>query len=201
MLFRPGRGIRRYAQDELAFRDPHAVYAGIDLKLHQVVYLRQSFGAKVDLFPRPDGTKEFHAPDRGKKKERLWNFGVTRGRRDAGRLRERLGQDDAGDKGITRKMTDEDRIIRGKRRRGFRENARVALDQFAHEDKRRSMWQTEERLIKGNTVSHIFFPQSGLQPAMVGFRNPVFFSAVDEIDELPASVDAADAHPVSGIVK
>src|ERR1700682_4954696 len=67
-LFRPSRGIRRYAQDELAFRDPHAVYAGIDFKLHQVVHLRQSFGAKIDLFPGPDGTKEFHAPDRGKKK-------------------------------------------------------------------------------------------------------------------------------------
>ena len=77
MLFRPSRGICRYAQDELAFRDPHAVYAGIDLKLHQIVHLRQSFGAKIDLFSRPDGTKEFHAPDRGKKKERFWNSGVT----------------------------------------------------------------------------------------------------------------------------
>ena len=167
MLFRPSRGIRRYAQDELAFRDPHAVYAGIDLKLHQVVHLRQSFDAKIDLFPGPDGTKEFHAPDRGKKKQRLWNFEVTRGRRDAGRLRERLGQDDAGNQWITRKMTGEDRIIRGKRRSSFRESARVALDQFAHEDKRRSMRQTEKSLTRGNAVSHAFFPQSG-------FRNPIF---------------------------
>lgn len=139
LLFRPGRGIRRHAQDKLAFRDPHAVYAGIDSKLHQVVHLRQSFGAEIDLFPGSDGTKEFHAPDRGKKKQRLWNFGVTRRRRDAGRLRERLGKDDAGNQWIIRKMTGEDRIIRGKRRCGFRESTRVALDQFAHEDKRRPM--------------------------------------------------------------
>ena len=144
MLFRPGRGIRRYAQDELAFRDPHAVYAGIDLKLHQVVHLRQSFGAKIDLFPGPDGTKEFHAPDRGKKKQRLWTFAVTGGRRDAGRLRERLGQDDAGHQRVIRKVTGENRIIRGKPGCGFRESTRVALDQFAHEDKRRSMRQAEK---------------------------------------------------------
>jgi hypothetical protein len=150
MLFRPSGGIRRYAQDELAFRDPLAVYAGIDLKLHQVVHLRQSFGAEIDLFPGSDGTKEFHAPDRRKKKQWLWNFVVTRRRRNAGRLRERLGQDDAGNQWIVRKMTGEDRIIRGKRRCGFRENPRVTLDQFAHEDKRRSMRQTEKR----REVSH-----------------------------------------------
>ena len=145
MLFRPGRGIRRYAQDELTFRDLHAVYAGIDFKLHQVVHPRQSFGAKIDLFPGSDGTKEFHVPDRGKKKQGLWNVGVTRRRRDAGRLRERLGKDDAGNQWIIREMTGEDRIICGKRRFGFRESTRVALDQFAHEDKRRSMRQTEWR--------------------------------------------------------
>ena len=145
MLFRPRREIRRYAQDELAFRDPHAFDSGINLKLHQVVHLRQSFGTKVDLFSRPDGTKEFHAPNRGKKKQRLWNLRVTRCRRDAGRLRERLRKDDPGNQWIIRKMTGEDRVIRGKRRCGFRENARVAPDQFAHENKRRSMRQTEKR--------------------------------------------------------
>ena len=145
MLFRPSRGIRRDAQDELAFRDPHAVYAGIDLKLHQVVHLRQPFGTKIDLFPGSDRTKEFHAPDRRKKKQRLWHFGVTRRRRDAGRLRERLGQDDAGNQWIIRKMTGEDRIIREKRRCGLRESTRITLDQFAHEDKWRSMRQTEKR--------------------------------------------------------
>ncbi len=150
MLFRPRREIRRYAQDELAFRDPHAFYSGIYLKLHQVVHLRQSFGAKVDLFSRSDGTKEFHAPNRGKKKQRLCTLRATRRRRDAGRLRERLGQDDAGNQRIIGKMTGEDRIIRGKRRCGFRERARGALDQFAHEDKRRSMRQTEKRRL----VSH-----------------------------------------------
>ena len=148
MLFRPGRGTRRYVQDELAFRDSHAVYAGINFKLHQVVYLRQSFGAQIDLFAGPDGTKEFHAPNRGKKKERLWNFRATRRRRDAGCLRERLCKDDARNQWITGKMTGEDRIMRGKRGSGFRESTRVALDQFAHKDKRRSMRQTEKSFIR-----------------------------------------------------
>src|SRR6185436_11554155 len=88
---------------------------------------------------------EFHAPNRGKKEERFWNFRVPRRRRDAGCLRERLGKNHAGNKWITGKMTGEHRIIRGKRGFGFRESARVALDQFPHKDKRRSMRQTEER--------------------------------------------------------
>src|SRR6267143_676163 len=141
ILFRPLRGIRRQAQDELAFRYPHAAYAGIDLELQQVAHLRHSFGAKSDLFPGSNSTKEFHAPDRGKKEERLWDLAVTGCRRDASRLRERLGQDDAGNQWITGKMTGEDRIIRGKRGRGFREVTRVALDQFPHENKRRPVWQ------------------------------------------------------------
>ena len=143
MLIRPARGIRRYVQDELAFRHANAFHAGLDSKLHQVVHLRQSFSAKLDLFAGPDGPKEFHAPDRGKKKERLGRVGITRSRRDAGRLRKRLGQDDAGHQWITRKMTGEDRIIRGKRRHSLRQITRVALDQFADENERRSMGQTE----------------------------------------------------------
>ena len=143
MLFRRAGGIRRSAQDELAFRNAHTFHAGIDPKLHQVVHLRQSFSAKLDLFSGADGSKEFHAPDRGKKKQRLGPFGITRSRRDASRLRERLGQDDSGNQWIIRKMAGEDRIVRGKRRDRFRQNTRVALDQFAHENKRRSMRQTE----------------------------------------------------------
>ena len=114
MLFRFYRGIRRQAQNELAFRDPHAAYAGIDLELQQVAHLRHFFGAKIDLFPGPDSPKEFHAPDRGKKKQRLCRFGITGGRSDAGRLRKRFGQNHAGNQWITREMTGEDRIIRGK---------------------------------------------------------------------------------------
>ena len=145
MLFRPARGIRRYAQDELAFRHAHAFYAGLDSKLHQVVHLRHSFSAKLNLFSGTDGPKEFHAPDRGKKKQRLGRFVVTRSRRDPGCLRERLGQDNARNQWIIRKMTGEDRIIRGKRRNGFRQSSRVALDQFAHENKRRSMGKAKVR--------------------------------------------------------
>ena len=113
MLFWPS-GTRSYVQDELAFRDSHAVYAGLNFKLHQVVHLRQFFGAQIYLFAGPNGMKEFHAPNRGKKEQRLWNFRITRRRRDAGCLRERLGKDDAGNKWITGKMTGENRIIRGK---------------------------------------------------------------------------------------
>jgi hypothetical protein len=144
MLFRRAPGIRRHAQDELAFRNAHAFYARIDFKLHQVVHLRQFFSAKLDQFSRPDGPKEFHAPDCGKKKQRLGPFGETRSCRDPGRLRERLGQDDAGNQWIIWKMTGEDRIIRGKRRDRFRQNTRVALDQFAHENKRRSMGKAKK---------------------------------------------------------
>lgn len=143
MLFRSSRGIRRQAQDELAFRDPRAAYAGIDLELQQVAYLRHFFGAQIDLFPGPDGTKEFHAPDRGKKKQRLWNFRVPGCRRDAGRLRERLGQNHAGDQWIIREMTDEDRIVRAKRRSGLRERTWLAFDQFPHENKRRPVGKAE----------------------------------------------------------
>ena len=120
LLFRSSRGIRRHAQDELAFGDPHASYAGIDLELQQVTHLRHSFGAKIDLFPGSDSTKKFHAFDRRKKKQRLWNFRVTGRRGDAGRLRERLGQDHAGNERITREMAGEYWIIRGKRRDRFR---------------------------------------------------------------------------------
>jgi len=119
ILFRSNRGIRRQTQDKLAFRDPHAAYAGIDLELQQVAHLRHSFRAKIDSFPGPDSTKEFHAPDRGKEEERPGAFRITGGRRDAGRLRERLGQNYARNQWITRKMTGEDRIIRGKRRCRF----------------------------------------------------------------------------------
>jgi hypothetical protein len=59
-------------------------------------------------------------------------------------LRERLGQDDAGHQRVIRKVTGENRIIRGKRRGGFRENARVALDQFADENKRRPMGKAKK---------------------------------------------------------
>ena len=144
MLFRRVRGFRRSAQDELAFRNAHAFYAGLDSKLHQVAHLRQSFSAKLDLFSGADGPKEFHAPDRGKKKQRLGRVGITRSRRDAGRLRKRLGQDDAGHQWIIRKMTGEDRIIRGKRRDRFRQGSRVAPGQFADENKWRSVRKAKE---------------------------------------------------------
>ena len=120
ILFRSSRGIRCQAQDELAFRDPYASYAGIDLELQQVAHLRHSFGTKIDWFPGPDSTKEFHASDRGKQEERPGLFRVTGRRRNAGRLRERLGQDHAGDQWITREMTGKDQVIRGECRHRFR---------------------------------------------------------------------------------
>ena len=144
MLFRPARGIRRYVQDELAFRHAHAFHAGLDSKLHQVVHLRQSFSAKLDLFAGPDGPKEFHAPDRGKKKERFRIFWVTRGRGDARRLGKRFGEDYARHERVVRKMSGEHRIIARKPSRGLRGNPRLALDQLAHKDKRRAMGKTKK---------------------------------------------------------
>jgi hypothetical protein len=174
MLFRPARGIRRYAQDELAFRHAHAFYAGLDSKLHQVVHLRQSFSAKLDLFSGPDGPKEFHAPDRGKKKQRLGRFVVTRSRRDPGRLRERLGQDDAGNQWIIRKMTGEDRIVRGKRCDSLRQITRVALDQCADENKRRSMRQTEKRPTRLDRHAKVFLCAIRLTARRSGFAKSAF---------------------------
>lgn len=174
MLFRPARGIRRYAQDELAFRHAHAFYAGLDSKLHQVVHLRQSFSAKLDLFPGPDGPKEFHAPDRGKKKQRLCAFVVTRSRRDPGRLRERLGQDDARNQWITRKMAGEDRIVRSKRRDSFRQSTRVALDQFTDKNKRRSMRQTEKRPTALERHANIFLCTIRLSARRSAFTKSAF---------------------------
>ena len=113
MLF-ASRGIRRHAQDELAFRHLHAAYTGFDSKLHQVAHVRQLFGTKINPLPGSNGTKEFHAPDRGKKKHGLRVFGVARRRGNTGRLRESFCQDDARNERITRKMTGEDRIVRGK---------------------------------------------------------------------------------------
>ena len=144
MLFRFSRVTRRQAQDELAFRDPHASYAGIDLELQQVAHLRHSLGPKVDWFPGPDRTKEFHPPDRGQEEERPRVFRVTGRRRDAGRLRECLGQDHAGNERITREMTGEDRIIRGKRRSRFRRDAGIAPKQFAHKNKRWPVGKAEK---------------------------------------------------------
>ena len=143
VLFWSARGIR-YAQDELAFRNADTVYAGIHSELHQVVHLRQFFSAQRDLFPGSNGSKEFHASDRGEKKERPASLAVTGSRRDAGRLGERFGKDDAGHKGIARKMTGENGIIRGKRGDGFRRNPRVALAQLAHENKRRAMGKAKK---------------------------------------------------------
>ncbi len=144
MLFRSCRWIRRQAQDQLAFRNPHALYAGIDLELQQVAHLCHSFSPKIDWFPRPDGTKEFHAPDRGQEKERPRVFRVTGRRRDAGRLRERLGQNHAGNEWIAREMSGENRIIRGKGCRRFRGCAGAARDQFTNKDERWSMWKAEK---------------------------------------------------------
>ena len=85
---------------------------------------------------------------------------------DPRRLRERFRQDDTGNERITRKMSREDRIVRGERRNRFRENTGLALDQLAHENKRRAMRQTEKRRVRHNAVSHAYSPSSG-------FGNPV----------------------------
>lgn len=143
MLF-ASRGIRRRAQDELAFRHLHTAYPGFDFKLHQVAHVRQLFGAKIYPLPGPNGPKEFHAPDRGKKKHGLRVFGMIRRRGDPRRLRKRFRQDDAGNQRITRKMTGEDRIVRGKRRDRFRGDTGIALDQVAHENKWRAVGEAEK---------------------------------------------------------
>jgi hypothetical protein len=110
VLCRPRRGTRRQAQDELAFRHPHAAYAGIDLELQQVIHLRQFLGAKIDPFAGPNSAQEFHAPDRGKKKERLGTFRVTGRRGEAGRLGQCFGQDHSRNKRITWEMPEEHRV-------------------------------------------------------------------------------------------
>ena len=73
-------------------------------------------------------------------------FGMTRRRRETGRLGERFGQDDAGNQRITREMTGEHRIIRGKGRHSLRGNTGIAPDQLAHENKGRAMREAEERM-------------------------------------------------------
>jgi hypothetical protein len=111
LLCRPWRGTRRQAQDELAFRHPHATYAGIDLELQQVIHLRQFFRAKIDPFAGPDGPQKFHAPDRGKKKQRLGIFQVSGRRGKAGRLGQGFGEDHSRNQWITWEMPAEDRVV------------------------------------------------------------------------------------------
>ena len=113
----------------------------------------------------------------------------------------RLCQDDAGNQRIAREMTGEDRIVLGEGRCCFRQGARIAPDQLAHENKRRPVGKAEESDV-GRVTSDKFLMPAFPRIFLVS-RHPshVNSSSVDEINELPAPADPADADPVAIVIE
>lgn len=128
----------------MSFRDRVAVHPGRDLELPEVAHLGQLLGPQRDFLLRPDGGEKFHAPNGGEKKERPLLICKTGGGRDPGGLRQRLGQDDARDERVARKMPGKHRIVAREKGGAFRQLPGVAAEQLPNENKGRPMGKMEE---------------------------------------------------------
>ena len=114
---------------------------------------------------------------------------MRRGRRDAGRLRERFSKDHPGTSGLPGKWPANIGIVAGERRRALRGNAGLARDQFADKNERRPVRQAKI----DNRLRRVFrLPHA---------RNLPGCSAVHEVGELPAPVDTAEPCAVAIVIE
>ena len=135
---------RRPREHQLPFGHGRAVHGRLNRKLQQVAHLRQSLRLQKNFIRWARRAREFHAADGGKQKARFTIFCLSCAGGDAGGLRQRFSQDDAGDERIPGKMPGKHRIIHGESSAAFGGFSRNDREQLPHKNERRAMRQAEK---------------------------------------------------------
>jgi hypothetical protein len=135
---------RRKTEHDLAFRHRLPAHARADLELPQLAHLREPLGPEQNLLLRPNSREKFHRSNRGEEKERTCVLREAGCGGNSGSLRERLGQNYAGDKRIARKMSGKHWIVAPEKGGALGAQARLTVEHLPDEDEWCSMWQLGE---------------------------------------------------------